>query len=418
MLFIRKKYIEEIKENLDNKNALILVWARQVGKSSLIKSLIEQKIIKNEILLNWDDYILEDFRALDFLDFLEFKFDIKNKDYLIIDEAQKIKNIWIIIKYLVDKNKENDLWIKIIISWSGSLEIFRWITDSLIWRYNLIKIKPFSFLEFLEFNNLNISKINYRNINPIIKKEIDKYFEVFLKYWGYPEVVKAKTEREKKIVFKSIYDDYLYKDIWFLLKEDENIYFIKFLKLFVSKIWSLIKAEQIIEELWIKKKLYNKFLQILESSFLFDFLEPFSNKVWNEIKKSKKWYMNDIWFLNYILWIWEFSSEFKWKIIENYIYNELFFLKENFEEVKFWQNKNGTEVDFLLIDNFDKNIVPIEVKSWKKDILPKSLLSFIQKYWNNIEKSIITTDNINKNRELGKKFFIFIDYRLFWFLKF
>lgn len=419
MIFLRNSYIDKIKKYLPNKNAIILVGARQVWKSSLIRSLLEEKIIENEILLNWDDFILEDFSAKSFLEFLEFKYDIKNKDYLIIDEAQKINNIGIIIKYLVDKNKESDLNLKIIISWSWSLEIFRWITDSLVWRYNLIKVKPFSFSEFLEFNNLNISSINIENTNSLIKTEIDKYFDIYIKYWWYPEVIKAKTENDKKIVFKAIYDDYLYKDIWFLLREDENIYFIKFLKLFVTKIWSLVKSEQIIEELWIKKKLYNKFIQIVESSFLFDFISPFSSNIWNEIKKSTKWYMNDIGFLNYLLWIGQVSKEFKWKIIENYIYNELCFVKHDFEEIKFWQNKNGTEVDFLLIDNFDKRIFPIEVKSWKKDILPKSLLSFNSKYKENISNSIITTDWLNKKREIECIIYIFVDYRLIssYFLK-
>ena len=107
MIFLRNSYINKIKKYLPNKNAIILVGARQVWKSSLIKSLIQEKMIDNEVLLNWDDFILEEFSAKEFLEFLEFKYDIKNKKYLIIDEAQKIKNIGIIIKYLVDKNKES-----------------------------------------------------------------------------------------------------------------------------------------------------------------------------------------------------------------------------------------------------------------------------------------------------------------------
>jgi len=413
MLFIRKRYINKIKKYLSNKNALVLVWARQVWKTSIIESLKEQNIINNELWLNGDDYILEDFLPKEFYELLEFKFEIKSKNFLIIDEAQKIKNIGIIIKYLVDKCKENKLEIKIIISWSGSLEIFRGITDSLIGRYNLIKVKTFSFEEFLEFNKFNISNLDLLNISEIVKKEIDAQFEMYLKYWWYPEVVKAKTQAEKKLVFSSIYEAYIYKDVGFLLKEDENIYFMKFLKLFVSKIGSLIKSEQIIGELGIKKKLYKKFIQILESSFLFDFLLPFSTNLWNEIKKSQKWYIGDIWFLNYILWVEQVSNEFKWKIIENYIYNEICFIKQEFEEIKFWQNKNATEVDFLLIDNFDKTITPVEVKSWKKDIFPKSLLSFVWKYEKNIKNSIITTDWVNKTRELDGKKYKFIDYRLF-----
>ncbi len=388
MLFYRKKYIERIQSCLDNKNALILVWARQVWKSSLIQILREKKIVNEELVLSGDEFFLENFSPKEFLELLEFRYDISNKKYLIIDEAQKIKNIGIIIKYLVDKNKQGDISLKLIISGSGSLEVFRGITDSLIGRYNLIQVRPFSFSEFLEFEWMNVEKMPENNA--IIQKEIEKNFQIYLRYGWYPEVVKAKTQQEKKWVFKSIYDDYLYKDIGFLLQEDENIYFIKFLQLFATKIWSLIKAEQIIAELGIKKKLYVKFLQIAESSFLFDFIEPFSWNLKNEIKKSRKWYMNDIGFLNYILWPSSFDTNFYGKIIENYAYNEIRFVSPDFLDIKFWQNKNGTEVDFVMLDNFENMILPIEIKSGKKDIIPKSLLSFVWKYEDKIPRAIIT----------------------------
>jgi predicted AAA+ superfamily ATPase len=155
----------------------------------------------------------------------------------------------------------------------------------------------------------------------------------------------------------------------------------------------------------------------LESSFLFWFVSPFSKKVGNEIKRAKKWYMIDVWFVNYILWINEYIWDFQWKIIENFVYNELSFYKESFEKIYFWQNRNWTEVDFLLIDNFDKNITPIEVKSWTRDNIPKSLLSFISKYKINISTSIITTKDFYKKRTENKKDFIFIPYMLIWKIK-
>ncbi len=412
MLFERKKYLKEIQKYLENKNALILVWARQVWKSSILKMLIDKKYVNNEIFISWDELYLEKFSPVSFYEYLDFRFNLDLKETLIIDEAQKIENIWILIKYIVDKNKEKNLNLKVILSWSWSLEIFRWITDSLIWRYDLIKVNTFSFEEFLEFNWINITKIFLENISEPILKEIQKYFEIYKTFWGYPEVIKAKTIDEKKIIFKNIYTDYLYKDIWFLLKEDESIYFEKFLKLFVTKIWSLIKAEQIISELWIKKKLYKKFIKIIDSSFLFSFIEPFFDNIWNDIKLAKKWYMLDIGYINYILWFNDFFWDFSWKLIENFVYNELCYLKKDFEIIKFWQNKNGTEVDFLLLDNFSKTIIPVEVKSWTKDIIPKSLMSFLLKYEKNIDTSIITNSNFYKFRKENEKKFYFIPYIL------
>ena len=273
MLFFRKRYINKIKSVIKSDNALILVGARQVWKSSLLAIMKDKWIVDNNIMLSWDELVLEDFNPESFLDYLKLKYNIVNKDFLIIDEAQKIKNIWLIIKYLVDQKKEWKINFKAIISGSWSLEIFRWITDSLIWRYNLIKVTPFSFEEFLEFNDVNISSIDLKNITKPVLNEIKKYYDLYIKYWWYPEVVKANTENDKKKKFKNIYNDYLYKDISFLLKWEDIINFEKFLKLFVSKIWSLIKIEQLMHELWIKKSQCEKYIKILKSSFLFDFIK-------------------------------------------------------------------------------------------------------------------------------------------------
>ena len=116
--------------------------------------------------------------------------------------------------------------------------------------------------------------------------------------------------------------------------------------------------------------------------------------------------------INYILWIDEYLWDFKWKIIENFVYNELSTHKESFEKINFWQNTNNTEIDFLLIDNFDKKIIPIEVKSWTKYIIPKSILSFIWKYKKSVSHSIITTASLHKKRQENWKDFIFVPYIL------
>ena len=422
MLFLRKKYLNKIKKFLPNKNSLILVWPRQVWKSSLIKILIQEKIIENFCLLNWDELQFEKFKSpKEFLEFLNFKYDILNKKFLIIDEAQKIQNIWIFIKYLVDKNKNWEINLKTIISWSWSLKIFQWITDSLIWRYDLINIYPFDFQEFLEFSWVKLEKINFKNFEKNLEipefflNEIKKSFEIYKKFWWYPDVVLAKTESEKKSKLKSIYEDYLYKDIAFLLKNKDFISFEKFLKIIASKIWSLISLQNIAEELWIKRNIVEKFFDVLKSSFLFSEVKPFAWwKVLNEIKKQKKYYIVDLWMLNYLLWIFDFSWDFKWKIIENFVFNEISVNKEDYKDIYFWQNRNLTEIDFLLIDKFDKKISTIEVKSWKKDVIPRSMLWFLDKYWEFIDKNFITSDWVFKKRSLNLKEFEFIDYRFFW----
>ena len=395
----REKYLNKITEKLNNNNKILfLIWARQVWKTTLLQGLVKYKIInwKNTFFLYWDEISslwIQDYQW--FIEYIQIQKSLKTIKYLILDEAQYIKNIWLILKILIDKIRIWDFNFKIIVSWSWSLNIFSGITDSLIGRKNIIHVMPFSFEEFLLTKEINFTKTQTKWIT----EKYLSYFQEYILFGWYPDVIMAKDKETKFNIFKSIFDDYIFKDVSLLLENKDIIKFKQFLKLIASKIWNYISISTLVEELWVSRYILEKYMFVVENTFLLQKINPrIGWKFQNEIKKKHKIYFNDIGMLRYLLWMSERVWDFKWKIIENFVCNQILLSKQNYQELFFWWTFDGWEVDFVLEDQVKFKITPIEVKSWNKTNIPKSFSNFYEKYENKITKWIITTENTSIER--------------------
>ena len=407
-MFRRNLYLEKIEKELENHDEILfLIWARQVWKTSLLKSLIEFWYIKEEntLFLYWDKlFELWIEKSIDLENIVFSSIEKTKLLFLIIDEAQYIKNIWMILKIFIDQVRNWDFNFKIIVTWSGSLEIFRWITDSLIWRKKIINIYSLSFLEFLEYKWEKIN--NYTKNNFLSKEQLVKlnfYFKEFISYGWYPRVVMETVEEKKIEILNNLYSDYIYKDIWFYLKTDEIVYFDKFLRYISYWVCSTIIIEKIVKEVWINKKLVDKFLFLVENTFILKLIPSFYKNKQKEISKHKKAYFSDLWFLRKSLWISFIEWDIKWKFIENFVLLELLKYKENLEDIFFYSKRSQSEIDFILQDNFNWKISAIEVKSWSKDNIPIIFKSFLEDYYDIINKFYVINNNIIKKRELWNK---------------
>lgn len=423
-MFKRKVYIEKISKELDNKNdILVLVWARQVWKTTILKSLIDFSYIKEDetLFLYWDELFemwIE--KSSDLKNIIFEKININKIKFLIIDEAQYIKNIGIILKILIDQVRKWDFNFKIIVTWSWSIEIFRWITDSLIWRKKIINIYSFSFLEFLEYKGFDVEKIinnDFLSIESINK--LNFYFDEFISYWSYPRVIIEKNSESKLEILNNLYKDYIYKDIWFYLKEDEIVYFDKFLKYISWWVCSTLNINEIIGNIWIPKRMLERFIFLVENTFVVNFLPSFYKNKQKEISKSKKIYFSDLGFLRKILWISFINQDNRWKFIDNFVFLELLKYKTNLEEIFYYSKKSQSQIDFILQDWFTWNIKPIEVKSWSKDNIPIIFKSFLSDYREIIDNFYVVNNGIIKTRQLEEKDVLIISYLcLFkWFLR-
>ena len=411
-IFERKKYLQKIQKELnDSETILFLIWARQVGKTTLLKSLLEFGYIKKEQTLWIDGDYLMDLKVNSFVElwnYLNANYDVQKAKYLIIDEAQLVPWIGDILLVLVNKIRRWEINLKPIVSGSWSLSIFEWMHDSLVGRKKIIKVYPFDWEEFLEAKGKkNILGLDERRI-----REYLPLFKEYAKFGGYPKVVLEPTAQQKYLVLKSLVEDYLLKDVLYFLKQDEVLGFREFVKIVAQNIGKVMGISYLEGKMWMKRAKLQKFLLLAQNTFWIEKVEWFvGGRVARETKKFFKLYFVDVGVLNYLLGQGEFDF-IKWVIVENFAFNWLVANKPDWRELYFYRSGWGTEIDFVAKDMVHKYIVPIEAKSGNKDTLGKGYIGFLKAYNELIPKWYILTHSLVKQRQEENKIVQFLPYVL------
>ena len=405
-----------IKNHLiKNKEITLLIGPRQVGKTVLLQQLQsylqKEKNIKKQDILNFNLDIFSDQKLFtnqsEFIEYLKQKSE-KRKIYVFIDEAQKIKEAGVFLKGVYDSN----LNIKLILTGSSNLEIRAKIHESLTGRKRVFYLLPFSFLEILnhhnpELNNLILKK---KKIFPSDLEKILKYFFSYCIFGGYPQVVLSKTLAEKQAYLKEIFSSYLEKDIISFLRIENEHSFIKLVKLLASQCSNLININNLSTLIGTDRYTVNRYISILEKTFVNYNLIPFFNNPRQEIIKASKIYFYENGLRNLGLEKLEKNfliREDKGVLLENTILKELLILQQtkNFS-LRFWRTKNGAEVDFILEKGL--KLIPLEVKTnLNYPKLEKSFLGFLTRY--NPEKALIVNLNFQGQKKINKTqvYFIF-----------
>jgi len=360
-----RKIFNKLLEELDNNLILLLIWARQVGKTTLLKQLIDK--LKNNTktyFLNLEDPEIKWLLNKHPNKLFDITWSNKNeKQIIFIDEIQYLNEPINFLKYIYDEYKEN---IKLIVSWSSSFYIDQKFKDSLIWRKKVFNIYTFDFEEFLDFKDeQEIKEILFVNwkIPILYKSKIQSLFVEYITYWGYPEVVLQK-DNEKKIEKLSDFTlDYIKKDIY-----DSNIAdsdkFLSILKVLASNSWELLNMNEIANTFNLSLPTVEKYIYIMQKSFHISLVRPFYTNIRKELSKMPKVYFYDLWFRNSLLKNFEninFRND-KWWYFENIVWREFLF-KYGFENIKYWRTQAKNEVDFIINKNkayevkFSKNLI-------------------------------------------------------------
>lgn len=402
----REKYISDIEKWIWKEKILILKWARQVGKTTLMKELEKNLILKwkKTVFLFADDFSNEKIfsSSENLIYFLEFEYNLKNlikndeKLYFFIDEFQYIKNAWLFLKNIFDKYKNN---IQLICSWSSSLEITK-NTEFLTGRNIEFYIDRINYKEFSEYKfwkKLNFSLKNFSELKKFFefyKKDLEKNFLEYLSFWWYPEILTSDTKEEKIQILNSIYKNYIEKDIINFLKIENIKWFNDLIKILSSQVWSLMNKNNISNTIWISRITLDKYLEILKWTFIFNYIPPYYSNIKKELSKMPKVFWEDLWILNFSLWQ-NLNLENLiniWWTVENFIYREL--NHKNFlNKIYFYQTVSKAEIDFVY-EKFDKKINIIEIKYRKNIKKPWIFKNFEEIYWNILDKKIIITKDL------------------------
>ena len=383
-----RQILSKIEPFLQTHDIILLYWARQVGKTSIMKIIqenekrlclfmdLEQKA--NLALINSDQER--------FIDYLKTqKWNWKDEIVVFIDEIQYADNPTSFLKYLHDHYP-----IKFIVSWSSTLDI-RWkLKNSMVWRMLTFEVYPLNFQEFLIFKwKDNLSNLIRKKIDlDIINKELEFLYAEFCAYWGYPQVVLTKDIENKKIYLNQIVQTYIEKDIRDIWKINDIEKFNKMLKVLADQSWQLLNISELAwDSIWISRETLNNWLLLLENTFVINQIRPFSKNVRSELIKMPKVFFEDNWIRNTLL----NNFDVAWNWFETSIFNDLSH-SYRFENILFYRTKDKKEIDFIL------DWMPYEVKLDYNGKKLTALEFFQEKYnqkWNVITLNKKETDLYN-----------------------
>ncbi|MBU4298552.1 ATP-binding protein [Patescibacteria group bacterium] len=372
----KRKIIDEILKYLYEKEVIILYGARQVGKTFILYWLKNFLQEKKEQVYYLD---LEERRYLEILNqgpenlkklLLEEGFDLKKRVFVLIDEIQYLDNPTNFLKLITDHEQN----LKLIVSGSSTFEIKKKIDKALVGRALIFEIFGLSFEESLIFKGYQ------KPLKPVLTKikeeELKELFTEFVLYGSYPKISLIPEKEKKEKYLWQIIDTYLKKDIRDLAEIKEIEKFNKLLEVLASQTGKLLNIEELSNTCRLAKQTVEKYLFILENTYVIRLVRPFFKNLRSELFKTPKIYFYDSG-LAHLLWLKVISPEILGEIFETVIFSELV---KNFgkESVNFWRTKGKKEIDFIL--KYKNEIIPIETKVNFASFLKRPIDYFLEKY--------------------------------------
>lgn len=349
MLFSREIF-DKIKKVIGRDEFIILVGARQTGKTSLlllIKEFYENKGVEASY------FNLENPEHLKILNDHPFNiFDLLPKrpvkQIVLIDEIQYLNDPSNFLKLLYDDRRKE---IKIIATGSSSFYIDRKFKDSLAGRKFIFNIYPLNFNEFLEFSGETemAGEKPAKRLPSYYKTKRLKLWEQYIIYGGYPKVALAKEEGLKKILIEDIGSSYIKKDALEAgIKNTEKYYAL--IKILAGQTGQLMNSQELANTLNLAHKTVEAYLYTMTRSYQLAFIRPFYKNLRKELTKMPKAYFYDLGLRNFFLS--DFSSldkrPDKGAYLENLIFTEFLKRGDNLDSIKYWRTQDKKEVDFII----------------------------------------------------------------------
>lgn len=383
----RPFYQEKIKKFFWAKLIKVLVGQRRVGKSYILRNIIQYYAKENNIPKNNIFYINKEYSIFDnikdyeslkelFESFLK-NADIKSKLFIAIDEAQEI--IWW-EKFINSKLLEYWNNAEIFVTWSNSNMLSSELATLLSGRYIEFEIYPLSFSEFCNFKWVESSK--------------QEFYE-YMKYGWLPWIFNLHYEEE--VIFsylRSVYDTIVLKDIVWHYQIKNIAFFHNLYKYIFANISFIFSAKSIsdylkAQNISITTDSVLNFLQYWEDTFVLNKVVSYRPDTKKFFQIYNKYYVWDIWLRNAISGF-NATNGF-WKILENYVY---LVLKRFWYEVKIWRLKWDKEVDFIAEKQWIIKYFQVAYILANDEVVEREFSS-LEMIYDSWEKYVISMDDIS-----------------------
>jgi predicted AAA+ superfamily ATPase len=359
-----------LKALTESKKVIILFGARQVGKTTLSNKLLSG-IDGRHLIINGDE--IKYTELLSSRDFLKMKLLLDGYDLLFIDEAQRIPEIGINLKIIIDNMPE----LKILVTGSSSFDLANQTKEPLTGRSSTFRLNPFSLEELRTTTNLF---------------ELQQSLEAFMIYGLYPDIVKYNNAADKEKYLLELTSSYLYKDVLELSSIRNSAKIHQLLRLIAFQIGSEVSLNEIAGSIGMNQETVAHYIDLLEKSFVLFRLGGFSRNLRKEISKRDKIYFWDLGVRNSLIQNFAPLSlrTDTGALWENFIIAErLKYLRNNGITAAsfFWRTYTGGEIDYIEERNGQLHAFEIKFSKARK----KAPQSWIDNYGSNF--SYITREN-------------------------
>jgi predicted AAA+ superfamily ATPase len=368
---IKRTILENIIKNVSPGFINIIYGPRRVGKTVLLQQISDYYKEDNVLFLNGDTEEAQ--MALERTSEVRLSRLVEGKKLILIDEAQRIPNVSLSLKIIIDKFPD----LKIFVTGSSSLSLTRGAKENLVGRNKSYRLFPLSFKE--KTGDLE----NYQK---------DALLSESLIFGAYPYLLKLGTKDEKIDYLKGIASDYLFKDVMMLERIDYTDAFKKLASLLAFQIGQPVSINELARNLGVDYKTVGRYLDLLEKSFVIFGVSSFSNNLRKEVVKSKKYYFYDLGIRNTL--VGQFSDfevrDDAGALWENFLFLER--IKKNEYNGQnynyyFWRGYQGKEIDF--IEEKNEKLFAYEFKLNKKRFFTPKL--FKDNY--NLEADVVNREN-------------------------
>jgi len=355
---VERQLEKEIRKYLFKQKTIIIYGARKVGKTTMVEHLIHE-LPGKKLLLNGDDSDIRE--AFTRVNAGKLKPLIGDHRVWVIDEAQRLADAGLVLKIIHDNFKN----IQLIVTGSSAFDLAGRISEPMTGRKLDFYLHPFSFAEMSSYHGLLAEQrlIEHRMI-----------------YGYYPDTALHPGDEVRYL--KSLTSSFLYKDLLMLENIKKPVLLEKILRALALQIGNEVSMAELAQLLGSDKGTVEKYIDLLEKSYIIFRLEGLNRNVRNEIKKGRKFYFYDNGIRNAILgnYLPLSSRSDTGALWENFLISERFKLLGNCDlEIKFffWRTTQQQEIDFL--EERNGKLFAYEFK-WKSGKKSRPSKTFMQAY--------------------------------------
>ena len=351
-----KRHIENVvKKSFATYPAVLLTGPRQVGKSTVLKNMYPG--FEYETL---DDIKMIQAISSDPIGYLRLK-----GTPFIIDEVQKSPDLFGSLKYVIDKDKSNGMYL---LTGSQKFALMKGVSESLSGRISVIDLLGLSYREINgdDFDKPFLPTREYlQSRKPIKKQDVKNVWEIIHK--GSMPALYENDEKEWDKYYSDYVNTYIERDVYGLLQIGDKLTFMQFMVALAGRTGELLNMESIAKDLGISAPTVKRWISVLQASNVIYLLQPFSLNAAKRVVKTPKIYFTDTGLVCYLCrWL---STETlingaqAGNIFETYVVSEViksYYNAGKEPNVYFYRNTDGQEVDLLFFA--DGKLYPVEIK--------------------------------------------------------